>query len=208
MNPRSSYRRRQRRAKMFFFVCMASVPAISAVYERVLPGSNEVRPPQIGPTHLFIAVCPREPESKQSNAVETAGPTSATMPTRTRINQNKTTQQGSLDYTPEHCLVNAVVPLFWRKKPCFNGQNVSFKEPSASFWRRTPQPKRSKAAPATSAGQRMSVSRQSVATFCTQKSLRQCLAHRPIASASSRTARVYAGWDPSGGWIAAVFSEN
>ena len=28
-------------------------------------------------------------------------------------------QQGSLHYTPEHCLVNGGVPLFWWRKPCF-----------------------------------------------------------------------------------------
>ena len=27
--------------------------------------------------------------------------------------------QGSLHYTPEHCLVDGGVPLFWLKKPCF-----------------------------------------------------------------------------------------
>ena len=37
--------------------------------------------------------------------------------------------QGSLHYTLEHCLVHGGVPLFWWKKPCSNGQNVSFKEP-------------------------------------------------------------------------------
>ena len=30
-------------------------------------------------------------------------------------------QQGSLHYTPEHCLVNGGVPLFWPEKvTCFN----------------------------------------------------------------------------------------
>ena len=28
-----------------------------------------------------------------------------------------TLKQGSLHYTPEHCLVNGGVPLFWSKKP-------------------------------------------------------------------------------------------
>ena len=39
-------------------------------------------------------------------------------------------KQGSLHYTPEHCLVNGGFPLFWWKKQhVSNGQNVSFKEP-------------------------------------------------------------------------------
>ena len=30
-----------------------------------------------------------------------------------------TIKQGSLHYTPEHCLVHGGFPLFWWKKPCF-----------------------------------------------------------------------------------------
>ena len=41
-------------------------------------------------------------------------------------------KQGSLHYTPEHCLVNDGFPLFWWKKHVSNGQHVSFKEPCKS----------------------------------------------------------------------------
>ena len=34
--------------------------------------------------------------------------------------------QGSLPYTPEPCLVNGGVPLFWWKKPCFKWAKISF----------------------------------------------------------------------------------
>ena len=48
-------------------------------------------------------------------------------------NQNPVLKQGSLHYTPEHCLVNFVncgFPLFWWNKNLFsNWQHVSFKEP-------------------------------------------------------------------------------
>ena len=42
--------------------------------------------------------------------------------------------QGSLHYTPEHCLVNGGFRLFWWQKPCFKWlQNVSFKEPCSNY---------------------------------------------------------------------------
>ena len=34
--------------------------------------------------------------------------------------------QGSLHYTPEHCLVNGGFPLFWWKKPCFKWAKCIF----------------------------------------------------------------------------------
>ena len=34
--------------------------------------------------------------------------------------------QGSLHFTPEHCLVNGIVPLFWWKKPCFKWAKCIF----------------------------------------------------------------------------------
>ena len=37
--------------------------------------------------------------------------------------------QGSIHYTPEHCLVNGGFPSCWWKRPCFKWANVSFKEP-------------------------------------------------------------------------------
>ena len=42
---------------------------------------------------------------------------------------NENVKQGSLQYTPEHCLVNGGFLLVWWKKPCFKWANVSFKEP-------------------------------------------------------------------------------
>ena len=53
-------------------------------------------------------------------------------PARREFGQTKKAishKQGSLHYTPEHCLVNGGFPLFWWKKSCSHGQNVSFKEP-------------------------------------------------------------------------------
>ena len=35
-------------------------------------------------------------------------------------------KQGSLHYTPEHCLVNGGVPLFWWKKTCFKRAKCIF----------------------------------------------------------------------------------
>ena len=35
-------------------------------------------------------------------------------------------EQGSLHYTPEHCLVNCGVPLFWWKKPCLEWATFIF----------------------------------------------------------------------------------
>ena len=35
-------------------------------------------------------------------------------------------EQGSLHYTPEHCLVNGGFPLFWWKKPCFKWAKCIF----------------------------------------------------------------------------------
>ena len=35
-------------------------------------------------------------------------------------------RQGSLHYTPEHCLVNGGFPLFWWKKPCFKWAKCIF----------------------------------------------------------------------------------
>ena len=37
--------------------------------------------------------------------------------------------QGSLHYTPEHCLVMVVSPYFGGKNHVSNGRKVSFKEP-------------------------------------------------------------------------------
>ena len=49
---------------------------------------------------------------------------------RKRHVQVAVAQQGSLHYTPEHCLVNGGFPLFCWKKTCFKfGRHVSFKEP-------------------------------------------------------------------------------
>ena len=36
------------------------------------------------------------------------------------------TKQGSLQYTPEHCLVNGGFPLSWWKKPCFKWAKCIF----------------------------------------------------------------------------------
>ena len=38
-------------------------------------------------------------------------------------------QQGSVHYTPEHCLVNGGFPLFWRKKPSVGRGHGSFRNP-------------------------------------------------------------------------------
>ena len=47
----------------------------------------------------------------------------------------RTVQQGSLHYTPEHCLVNGGFPLFRWKKPCFKWAKWrSFKEPCSETW--------------------------------------------------------------------------
>ena len=46
------------------------------------------------------------------------------------LSPKKLGTQGSLHYTPEHCLVKVVSLYFGGKRPCFKWlQNVSFKEP-------------------------------------------------------------------------------
>ena len=44
---------------------------------------------------------------------------------KTCIQQHKF-KQGSLHYTPEHCLVNGGFPVFWWKKPCFKWAECIF----------------------------------------------------------------------------------
>ena len=44
--------------------------------------------------------------------------------------QSKRALQGSLHYTPEHCLVNGGFPLFWWKKPSFKWATCICKEPT------------------------------------------------------------------------------
>ena len=53
-------------------------------------------------------------------------PSAVEPPAKKRISENQPSllQQGSLHYTPEHCLVNGGFHLFWWEKQCFKWANV------------------------------------------------------------------------------------